>query len=117
MRVAKLRWFLMSAIVGSCAIAPATWAVPPTLQPVRVVDCGADDASRPTVVTGVAVSADGATMVAACDDHFVRLWDVNSGHMRSRLSSHQDWVRTVALSADGRMLASGANDHTICLWN
>ena len=117
MRVASLRLSLLSAAIFWSATTPVASAAPPTLQPTRVIDCGADDNARPTVVTGVAMSADGSITVAACDDHFVRLWDVNTGHMRARLASHQDWVRTVALSADGRMLASGANDHTVCLWN
>ena len=102
-------WLVLSAVA---------LAQPPTqIQATRVIDCGVEDDHRPTVVTGVCMSADGQTIASATDDHAVRIWNSSTGQMQSRFAGHADWVRTAALSPDGTKLASGANDRTVCVWN
>jgi WD40 repeat protein len=82
--------------VAGAAVSVASWGVAafavPTIQAVRVLECAPDGDERASVVTGVAMSADGQTIAAASDDHAVRIWD-------------------------GQTLASGANDRSVCLWN
>jgi WD40 repeat protein len=96
---------------------PCVAAGPSVINPARVIECRAEGDGRPTVVTGVALTPNGQTVVAATDDHTVSLWDADTGELQHRFVGHGDWVRAVAISTDGLLVASGANDHTVCLWD
>lgn len=59
-------------------------------------------------------------ILASGHDHGVRLWDVETGRLRSTLAldDHRSWVSAVAVSPDGRTLASGSRSpyQTVLLW-
>ena len=68
-------------------------------------------------VTGVALSADGQTIVSGSDDKTIKVWDAQSGNCRQTLLGHTESVNDVALSADGHMIVSGSYDKTIKVWD
>jgi WD40 repeat protein len=55
---------------------------------------------------GVAFSPGGKTLVAACADESVRLWDRKEGREPAVLP-HGNVVLSVAISPDGKLVASG----------
>ena len=70
-------------------------------------------------VTTVAISPDGSYVAAGSLDKSVRVWDMNTGHVVSRLDGpdgHKDSVYSVAFSPDGLCLVSGSLDKTIKMW-
>jgi WD40 repeat protein len=86
------------------------------IQAARTIHCQCDD-ERPTVVTGVAMTPNGQSIIAATDDHAVSVWEASTGQLQHRFVGHSDWTRAVAFSSDASFFASGANDRTICLWD
>ncbi len=64
----------------------------------------------------VALSADGAQLVAGTSNGEVRLWRVASRMPLVSMPGHLGLVRGVALSADGRLVASCSHDGTVKLW-
>jgi WD40 repeat protein/serine/threonine protein kinase len=65
------------------------------------------------VVTGIAFSPDGQTLVTAAEDNSVRLWDVASWRQVKLLVP---WPQSVAFAPDGKILAI-AGGSTVKLWD
>jgi WD40 repeat protein len=61
---------------------------------------------RPSV-PALAFSPEGTTLASGAHDGIVKLWDIATGRMKSRLTV-EDPVRALAFSPDGRTLAVGA---------
>lgn len=59
------------------------------------------------VVSTLAFSADGKTLVSGSSDHTAILWDVETGTMR-RLWTTEDYVASVVVSPDGKTVATDA---------
>jgi WD40 repeat protein len=68
-------------------------------------------------VTSVAVSPDSSVVAVASLDRTIRLWDVATGALKSRMEGHDDSVYSIAFSPDGKTLASGSLDKTLRLWD
>jgi WD40 repeat protein len=101
-------------------------------QPARVwsVDNGSEVRAlmgHPGGTEAVAVSPDGRTILTAglCDpwedqpdiDFAIRVWDLQTGQERPRLSGHTRKVRAITFSPNGSTAISGSEDGTVRLWN
>src|SRR5262245_37497289 len=105
-------------VVGIISVCGAiASAAPAVLHPLHVIQCAADTDTRPTVVTGVALTPDGKSVAAATDNHEVTVYDAASGALVSRLGKQGDWVRSACVSPDATMFATGARDHKVCVWD
>src|SRR5204863_7720531 len=67
-------------------------------------------------INALAVSADGATLATASDDHTVRLWRISDGATLATLAGHGRELTSVAISPDGTRVAAGAGDGEVFLW-
>jgi len=68
------------------------------------------------MVTSLAISPDGQTIAAGCNDHAIRLWGTD-WRERPPLRGHEAAVQRVIFSPDGRWLASGGDDQTVRVWS
>jgi WD40 repeat protein len=68
-------------------------------------------------VSHLAFSPDGTLLAAACEDHTVRVYDVQKGTEVSKLTGHLDQVLVVAFHPGGQILASGGADGMVRLWD
>lgn len=50
-------------------------------------------------------------------DKTIKLWDVNTGKVKSTLTGHDGSVYSIAFGSDGKRLASGSADNTIRVWD
>jgi WD40 repeat protein len=64
----------------------------------------------------VAFSPDG-TLLAACDNRLVRLYDASNGDLVRTLDGHATDVTAVAFNREGTRMASGASDGTVSIWD
>jgi WD40 repeat protein len=70
-----------------------------------------------TVLRSVALSGDGALLVAGTAVGDVWLWRVADRTAQLRLRAHDGLVLSVALTEDGRVMASGGGDGAVRLWD
>jgi WD40 repeat protein/DNA-binding XRE family transcriptional regulator len=64
----------------------------------------------------VAISADGASLVAGTATGEVCMWRLGDRTLQATLRGHTGTVWGTALSGDGRLIASGSLDGTVRLW-
>lgn len=50
-------------------------------------------------------------------DHYIQLWDINTGWNLGKISGHTEEITTFDFSSDGGILASGSIDGTVLLWD
>ncbi len=67
-------------------------------------------------VVSIDYSPDGMTLASSSLDGTIRLWDSETGLLRSKLAGHGGPVLVVAFSRNGDTLASGGQDGTINMW-
>ncbi len=70
-----------------------------------------------SLVTSVAFSSDGQTLVSGSWDNTVQLWSVSENKPVHTFKGHTNSVTSVAFSSDGQTLASGSDDNTVRLWS
>jgi WD40 repeat protein len=70
-----------------------------------------------SVVTAVAMQADGSRALSGSDGNTLRLWDLETGETLCTLEGHSSMVTAVAVLADGRRALSGSYDNTLRLWD
>lgn len=63
-------------------------------------------------VTALALSPAGTQFVSGCDDESIRVYDVKSGTVKSRIGDPQFAVNGVAWSPDGKFIAAAIGDET-----
>ena len=69
-----------------------------------------------SLVTCVAFSSEGTSLVSGSSDNTVKLWDVQTGGVVETFLGHTDPVWSVSISADLTTIASGSY-YQIYLWN
>jgi WD40 repeat protein len=69
------------------------------------------------VVTALAASKDGKWLIAAGDDHAIRVVDRSTGKLHKLLEGHLDWVQSVTILDDNRTILSCGNDGTLRAWS
>ncbi|MHC5714072.1 MAG: nSTAND1 domain-containing NTPase [Nostoc sp.] len=69
------------------------------------------------VVSSVAISADGQTIVSGGVGGTMRLWNRQGLTLAEPLRGHKGNVNSVAINADGQTIVSGGEDGTVRLWN
>jgi WD40 repeat protein len=68
-------------------------------------------------ILGVAVAPDGRTVLTACSDTTVGVWDSDAGKCAKKLRGHTNQVQAVAVSPDGTWAVSGSKDNTARVWD
>jgi WD40 repeat protein len=69
------------------------------------------------IVREVLVSPNGRSLVTACDDKNVRLWDVATGRLLCPPLEHEREPRAMAFSPDGMLLVTGSRGGSARLWD
>ncbi len=72
---------------------------------------------HPLTVWSAGFSPDGNTIVTACSDRIVRVWETTSMNLNRVLSGHADEVWCATFSVDGKSLATGSKDRTVKIWS
>ena len=67
-------------------------------------------------VRSLAWLPDSATLLVACDDGFVSMYDAEHAALLDALPGHSGWVLSVAASPDGACFATGGADASVRLW-
>jgi len=68
-------------------------------------------------IKSVSISPDDRHLVTAGTSGVVKIWDVDSGNVKSQGSGHSHPVQKVSFSPDGKQIVSCALDHSIMVWN
>ncbi|BDA67802.1 WD-40 repeat-containing protein [Calothrix sp. PCC 7716] len=69
------------------------------------------------MVTSVAISTDGKTIVSGGQDGTVRMWNREGRQIGQPFKGHQGFVYSVAIGMDGQTIVSGGQDGTVRMWN
>ncbi|CAL1151181.1 unnamed protein product [Cladocopium goreaui] len=124
-RVPAVRFSRRLFAAALAATAAAAWCSPQAgaetslasrLELRLLTERGPDREPEPTVVTAVAISADGTRVLAGGDGHRLRVWDAESGAELATLDGHGDWVRSACFLPKSDRLASVAADHSLHVW-
>ena len=59
----------------------------------------------------------GRLLVAAGDDHLIRVIDLTTQRITKVIRGHVDWVDTAEFSPDGRWLVTAGNDQRVVMWD
>ncbi|HEV2784433.1 MAG TPA: P-loop NTPase fold protein [Actinophytocola sp.] len=86
---------------------------------IRVWDPHGDPViSIPVDARAIAVTNDGAHIIAGCFDGTVCVWDRSTGRpIGDPLTGHTGWVQAVAVTPDGKQIISGGEDGQIRVWD
>jgi eukaryotic-like serine/threonine-protein kinase len=72
--------------------------------------------SHQGLVTSVAFSPNGKTVLTGSGDHVARLWDTSTGKPFGPPLEHQSGITSVAFSPDSKTVLTGSSDKTAKLW-
>jgi len=74
-------------------------------------------AKYPPVVTAIGCSQNGKWLIAAGDDHALRIVQLADGRTLHTLQGHTDWVQAVSILEENRSIVSCSKDCTLRLWS
>ena len=69
------------------------------------------------VITSLALSPDGQSIVSTSWDKTIRIWDAHSYKLLSVLKGHDDWVNSAEYSPNGQNIVSASSDKTLRIWD
>jgi WD40 repeat protein/energy-coupling factor transporter ATP-binding protein EcfA2 len=105
------------------------WQLKPDFSPQRVrrlsesaVPARLERSSQPqpgsinSPIRNLAFSPDRQKLLGVGEDQVVRVWDVTSGKLVSRLEGHEASVEQAQFSPDGQFIATASRDHTTRIW-
>jgi WD40 repeat protein len=96
-------------VKGGFGLALGLWSVPDGKPVGRVREKGS--------VNGVAFSPDGRTLLTACGDGTVGVWDTTTWKLRTRLDWGIGAVHSVAFAPDGLLAAAGGEKGQVVVWD
>ena len=67
--------------------------------------------------TAADISPDGQRVIAAADDHAVRVWRATGGRPVTTLRGHRQQVNGAAFSPDGSRAVTAGEDHRVIVWS
>ena len=70
-----------------------------------------------SVITSVALSANGIWAVGGCLDNSIQVWNLQDNQLVHSLNQHRKAVNAVAIAPNSKILASGGDDAIVHLWN
>ena len=68
-------------------------------------------------MTAIACHTTSSLLVSACEDHSIKLWDVEDGSYRGEIRGYPALVMCLCISPDGTELYAGARDNLIKVWS
>ncbi len=83
----------------------------------RVMPADPERVEHSGLVTSLAITPDGRTLVTASMDHSIRLWDLASQRRTAVLRGHRNEVWAVTVTPDGRSVISGGKDGAVKIWS
>ena len=86
------------------------WPIDPRPEPPAPMNHGDE-------VWDLAFFPGGTHLISAGDDHYIRLWDVESGALIRTIGKHETLVTAAAVSPDGKALVSGDYSGHVRLWD
>jgi WD40 repeat protein len=86
-----------------------------TSNSIRVLQLPAPASTQ--MVTSLALSPDGQTVLAGSSNNTAQLWDVYRGTLRHSFRGHTEMVTSVAFSSVGNFVLTGSGDKTARLWD
>jgi WD40 repeat protein len=124
--VVKLRWSPVAPLLACVAVRSVwVWDAPAALGGVgRSGEPGSAPAVKPvhhfkgfrTTVEGLGFSPDGALLAAGAREGRVRVWEVDSGHVRADLDWKSGKLHDLTFSPDGNTLAA-AYSKGVVVWD
>ena len=75
------------------------------------------DPNADLYMRAVSFSSDGQYLAAGGEDHFVRVWNLESGKIKHRLAGHTQDVYAIRFARDGKRLFSASGDRTVRMWD
>jgi WD40 repeat protein len=113
LRLARWAALILVVLFAFVAFATVRWSTP------KIWICGTPGPSSgwTGILNTVQYSPDGKTIVTACADDVVKLWDAQTGEQLATLAGHAGRVDSAAYSPDGTRIASCGWDRRIKLWD
>ncbi len=97
------------------SVSAAYGQLPPVSEVLRLAPQDGHPSSP--VITALAVDPKGEFLVAAGDDHIIRIVDEASFTEQRVLRQHHGWVRSLDFRSDGSRMVSAGNDGQIVVWD
>lgn len=121
-------WILLAIAVNSLW-AKDVWDVFPSVQHMRKY-CSHNAVESPycnfsvirtleghSTASAIAISADGKTLVSGGKDKAIKVWDLQTGHLRKTLQNDSGEIYTLAIAPNGKTVVSGSGDRRVRIWN